>query len=363
MKVVIACKGRSHLLDCARELQRFGHNIKFFTATPRKNFKKFGLKKGGISFTEVLAPLILFSIYLPSNFTRGLFSYALDLLTLVFMPRCEIFIAASPDFTWSMKYARKRYGAKVILDRGASHVEIYNDVSVKCGFKPMTKWYLNLDTSQYELADYIAVGSDYMKTGFISKGIDSTKLFVNPYGVSLNDFPLTQTKIIYDFIYVGRWSKRKGCQIIVEALKNTDYRFLHVGSIDDIDFPNNLINFTHIDHVHQSELYKYYGISKTFLFPSLDDGFGLVLCQAYACGLSIIASSNCGGSTMKRLLPDASDIVIMNQISSESLLESIDKLNKYSQNEMQDNHTKGLEIFSWDEYGRRLNKFLTYIAH
>lgn len=364
MKIIVASKGRSHLLDCCRELQKLGHDVTFYTATPRKNFKKYGLVTGGVSFAEVLSPIILLSIYLPSNFTRALFSYAIDILVCLFMRKCDVFIAASPDFTWAMKRARRRYGSIVILDRGANHVRIFNQMSMMSGQPSMTEWYMKLDENQYQLADYIAVGCDYVKDCFIKKGIPEYKLFSNPYGVSFKEFRPTIWTEEFDYIYVGRWSKRKGCNLITQALKGTKYKFIHVGAIDDMQFPNEN-NFLHIEPVPQSELINYYAKAKTFLFPTYDEGFGMVLCQAAACGLHIIASKNCGSTTMLRLLNNYHGIQIMDKLTVDCLVANIIESENIIKNhigELRGQNSSILNIFSWQSYGERLNKFLLSIT-
>lgn len=361
MKIIIACKGRSHLLDCSRELQRLGHDVLFFTGTPPQNFKKYGLKKGGISLTYILAPIILLSIWFPSNFTRALFSYAIDFIVGIFMPKCDIFIGSSPDFSWSMKRARKKFNAKIILDRGASHVRIYNKQSVASGQPSMTEWYMKKDESQYKLVDYIVLGSDYMKEGFEKMGVDYHKLFSNPYGVSFNEFPPTIYTGEYDCIYVGRWSKRKGCKLIIDAFDNTNIKFLHVGLIDDLPFPNRT-NFTHIDPVPQIELTKYYAKAKVFIFPTFDDGFGMVLCQAFASGLNIICSRYCGGTTINRIIGNSSIVNILDELTAEALksetIQILNSLTNTSQSSVRNQNVRYLDKFSWENYAKRYNEFL-----
>ena len=61
---------------------------------------------------------------------------------------------------------------------------------------------------------------------------------------------------------VGGWSYRKGCDLIIEAMKQMKLKFLHVGSIVDIPFPTNIPHFTHIDAVDQSKLINYYHQAK-----------------------------------------------------------------------------------------------------
>ena len=92
---------------------------------------------------------------------------------------------------------------------------------------------------------------------------------------------------------------KKGCDLIVEAIRKTNYSFIHVGSIKDVDFPQEK-NFTHIDPVDQSKLIEYYNQAKVFILPSRQDGFGMVLSQALACNLPIIGSNNCGAPDLKK---------------------------------------------------------------
>ena len=37
--------GRTHMLDTARELEKFGHIVRFYSYVPTKRAMKFGLKK------------------------------------------------------------------------------------------------------------------------------------------------------------------------------------------------------------------------------------------------------------------------------------------------------------------------------
>ena len=259
-----------------------------------------------------------------------------------------------------MKLARKRYKSVVILDRGANHVRLFNEMSIKSGQPSMTEWYMKLDENQYQIADYIILGCDYVKESFISKGVPEHKLFSNPYGVHFNEFHPTKWTGEFDFIYVGRWSKRKGCYLIAQALKGTKYKFIHVGMLDDLEFPNE-DNFLHIDPVPQSKLIDYYTKAKTFLFPTFDEGFGMVLCQAAACGLHIIASKNCGSTTMQRLMKDFSHIQIMDELTVECLKDNILESEKNSINNtdiLRNQNLSILNVFSWKSYGERLNKFL-----
>jgi glycosyltransferase involved in cell wall biosynthesis len=183
-------------------------------------------------------------------------------------------------------------------------------------------------------------------------------MFVNPYGVSLKHFYPTTYTGDFDVIYVGTWSQRKGVLILMEAFKNTDIRVLHVGGIKDVGFPQ-LKNFVHIDPVPENTLLNYYRKAQIFVFPSYDDGFGLVLLQAAACGLPIVCSPNCGGSTLKRMIDDKDNIYVMNEFSPKELEKGVFKFLNQAVNKNPRNYVGDkLELFSWKAYGERYDEFL-----
>lgn len=361
MRITIASLGRAHLLDAARELENRGYNVTFYSATPPSNFKRYGLKNGGISLIIFVFPIYLIKKYFHNYYTQRLYSDILDILVYLLLKRCDIFICQSPNFQRSMKKA-KRLGAITILDRGTSHIDVYENLA-KISKEPQhCASYVKYDKRQYDEADYITIASDFVEQGFLEKGFEKRKIFINPYGVSLKNFHPTVCTNEYDCIVVGQWSLRKGSHIIVDAFKNTNIKILHVGSIYNCEFPK-LNNFIHVDPVKEPELIKYYSKAKVFLFPSIEDGFGLVLLQAAACGLPIIASTNCGASTLKRIISDKSYIQIIKNLTPETLKSAVYK--------MLENHDNGLRIYSsninnilsWEQYGRRLDNFIKTIIH
>lgn len=103
----------------------------------------------------------------------------------------------------------------------------------------------------------------------------------------------------FDVIIVGIWTLRKGVDLLVNACKNKNLSLLHVGPLSsDYPFPNNA-NFKHIDPVNEKSLSYYYSMAKVFCLPSREDGFGLVLFQAMACGLPLVYSHDTGGPDLK----------------------------------------------------------------
>jgi glycosyltransferase involved in cell wall biosynthesis len=158
---------------------------------------------------------------------------------------------------------------------------------------------------EMELADVVLVPSTFVERTikrFIEKpcvraqyGVD-TDFWQPPNGSKKMDGPLR-------FIYVGQLSIRKGVPILIEAwkraaLKNAELYL--VGSWLLADRIRNELpaNIHYSDACSRQELLRYYQSAEVFLFPSFFEGFGLVLLEAMACGLPLLASDGTGAANI-----------------------------------------------------------------
>lgn len=152
-------------------------------------------------------------------------------------------------------------------------------------------------------ADLHIVASSFSKASVMYNGFDDEQIIVAPYGVNNTVFkPLDK---VYNeglkVLFVGEINQRKGIAQILQAAKelseyNIEFNLIGAGK----DYCTELyqpyeeyVNFR--GHVTFDELKEHYGTSHIFVFPSMGEGFGLVLLEALAAGLPLIVSKNCGG--------------------------------------------------------------------
>lgn len=109
---------------------------------------------------------------------------------------------------------------------------------------------------------------------------------------------------------------------MIKACQDLDLTLLHVGSIGDISFPND-VKFTHINPVDQKELHNYYKQAKIFVLPSRQEGMAMVQMQAIACGLPIVCSMHTGGKDIGELTGMKDWIFEMGNYSVEELKQQI----------------------------------------
>ncbi len=370
MKINIVSPGRFHVCDLARELARNGHDVKYYSFVPTKRAMKFGLpKECSASLFWPMAPFLALSkkIFPRSPWAAKMTTLFQDWLTSVVMRKCDVCIAMSGSFVRTPRKA-KRQGATVIIERGSKHImeqkRILDAIPSNKGKVKVPYWHIPREIEDYDLADYVAVASQHVVRSMLKYGYPEEKLFVNPYGVDLSMFhPAEEGEKEYDVIMVGNWSYQKGCDLIVEAIKKTNYKFLHVGSIADMPFPKDDSRFTHVDAVDQSKLVEYYAKAKVFVFPSRQDGFGMVLSQAVACNLPIVGSKDCGAPDLKDMVELPEYIKLVDEYTPEAVKKAIDESLKSYEN-LKGNVYAGDAIskLTWQAYGERYSAFLNQMG-
>lgn len=362
IRVNIASTHRFHLLDLARELDKQGFDVRFYSYVPTKRCASFGLRpQCCYSFLWLAAPFLLLNKLFPNWSTIIFFrNVVLDWFMCCFMRPCDVYICLGSVYKQSIKAAKQRFNAATILEWGSKH--IIEELKKINGLNTYSPKMLKRELDGYDLADYIAIATTHVKESFLKHGIVASKLFVNPYGVELSQFSPTECTNEYDLIMVGGWRYRKGCDLLIEVCRRYHYRLLHVGAIVNMDFPKDA-NMHHVDSVDQSLLIEYYKQAKVFVLPSRSEGLALVQAQALACGLPIVCSKDTGGRDLRDFLDDKRWIIEMNELS-------VDELNKCIRvalylSDMQKGKRnyalKAIDCLTWESYGKRYAKFIQNI--
>ena len=113
-------------------------------------------------------------------------------------------------------------------------------------------------------------------------------------------------------------------------------------------------SFRHFGQLPQAELHKYYSQCSVFVMNSIEDGFGLVVPQAMACGLPVICSVNAGADDLIEPEKNGFSVPIRDV---EALKEKILYLYEHQDvcYEMGQRAKRKMERgFSWDDYGEKI---------
>ena len=159
----------------------------------------------------------------------------------------------------------------------------------------------NLKIFKYEanLADLVLAASPYVKGGLEEIGILRHKIRTVPYGLGEQFFqspPEPQTGRV---LFVGSVGYLKGVPYLAEAanqLKADGFKgeIRVVGPLEPgVKGRPEFAGLNYLGQVPRSEVKQEFLKADLFVFPTLSDGFGIVLLEALAAGLPIICTPNC----------------------------------------------------------------------
>jgi len=315
-------------------MEQCGADVTFYSDLPKMRLRKFGLKDQATHsfFANCALSYALQKLNLmPSLSTDINYRYlcSLDRAVSKRLAPCDLLIGLSGLTLFTAKAAKAKYKAQFWLERGSVHIleqkKIMNEIANIPSSSLVPDWSIERELEGYDLADKIVVPSSHVAKTFYQNGINPKKVFVNSYGVNLDDFPVTQTPQSKrpTIIFVGGWTYRKGCDLLNQLIvKTPEIDLIHVGSPGDCPFPNTP-NFTSVGHVPQRNLTKYYETAHLLIHASREEGMSLTLAQALASGLPIVATPMTGAIDLisKIAIPEA--IKIVSEPSVENLISDI----------------------------------------
>jgi glycosyltransferase involved in cell wall biosynthesis len=343
-----------------------GVDVRFYSYVPRKRAEKWGLpRRCHVALLPFVFPLVAMQRLLPRSF-RGamerLMCWALDATTILRLRRCDVFICMSGIYLQAAHFAKWRYGAKIFLERGSRHILSQRTILAETPqAEQVTPFMVRRELLGYTIADRIAVPSSHVLESFAPWPETARKLFLNPYGVDLSQFPLRRVDSIAErtVLFVGNWSYQKGADVLVKAMEMTSARLVHIGALVDVAFPDHP-RLIHYDPVPQWELERFYRMAPVFVLASRQDGLAMVLLQALASGLLVVCTDRTGGADLARLPELARLIRIVPAGDPEALRVALTQ----ALEQAKDNGAKPMiteaerQSLSWREYALRYHQEL-----
>ncbi|MBL8208807.1 MAG: glycosyltransferase family 4 protein, partial [Blastocatellia bacterium] len=105
------------------------------------------------------------------------------------------------------------------------------------------------------------------------------------------------------FLFVGRLVERKNVRLILQAARRLDaerFAVVIAGSGEQFDELKSLVadqtNVHFLGNVAPADLPAVYAMADALVLPARDEPWGLVINEAMACGLAIIAHEHCGAA-------------------------------------------------------------------
>jgi len=218
-------------------------------------------------------------------------------------------------------------------------------------------------------ADHIICASTYC-CSTLRKYVDVPgRISVLPYGCDCSSIPRTWSASDFrgplKLVFIGRLEPRKGLHYLFQALENLvpgcfmltlagrwvpGYREWLLGRYR--------IEFRELGQISRSQALELMGQSDLLVFPSLFEGFGLVLLEAMGCGIPILASERTGAPD---IIEDKREGFLVRAGCSEDiarvLWHVLDERRELAEMGIEA-HRRAMSL-SWRDYRRRLGALVT----
>jgi glycosyltransferase involved in cell wall biosynthesis len=320
MRIALSTPGKFHTFDLARELNARGSLVAILSGYPNFKLRNEELPRALINtFPWINVPYLAFpwKQHLPNSIIQEwehISAITFSNWVEKNLPECDLYVGLSGTSLAAGKKVHES-GARFICDRGSAHIRVQNQLLCEeydwwgmpfAGIDPRT---IDREEAEYAEADCITVPSNFAYRSFIEQGVPAEKLRLLPYGVNVTRFQQISepTAGHFDILFVGGMNLRKGIQYLVQAYQKINHpakSLTFVGALSQ-----ELIELLKLKglwpadarilgHVPQSELKHIMSGSHVLVLPSIEDGFGMVMAQAMACGCPVIASRNTGGEDL-----------------------------------------------------------------
>ena len=326
MKIAIVVHGRFHAFDLARALLKRGHEVTVFTNYPGWAAARFGIPANRVrSFT--LHGVLTRAIGKAGSRTgrwleswthtmfgrwaaRELRREPWDVINGWSGVSEEIF--REPALAGSLK----------MLMRGSAHIRTQAAIlAVEQGragvpIDQPSPWIIDREEREYGLSDCIGVLSTFARGTFIGEGVPASRLRVMRLGTETTAFrpaaeiiEARRARILSGaplrVLYTGHVSFRKGLADFRRVIEESSGRF-QFRLVGQVISEARAVVASLMDRAEfvgkkpQQDLPREYDWADLFIFPSLEDGYAVVLAQASAAGLPILTTANCSGPDLIR---------------------------------------------------------------
>jgi glycosyltransferase involved in cell wall biosynthesis len=370
MKVAIAVHGRFHAFELAGYLHRAGYLAGLTTTYPAMVARRFlppGVPLTTAPWLEILRRAHGWTgLGPPPDFT---IARAFGRFSARHLPTADVLVSWSGASVEAIAAAKHR-NMLTVLERGSTHIAHQSEV-LREGY---ARWGLTWPATdprliereliEYAAADLIATGSTYARETFLARGIGPERVFVNPYGVDLSRFrpesPSVAERGRKRILFVGEVGVRKGVPWLLESFARmpADWELHLVGPLAP-GFRDALARLPMARVVMRgvlsnNALVAAYREADIFCLPSIEEGFGMVILQAMASGLPVVASRATGGPDVGE---DGKDVLIVPPANTPALAGALSRLAgdpALRETIGEAGARRVANEFSWNDYRRRV---------
>jgi glycosyltransferase involved in cell wall biosynthesis len=217
---------------------------------------------------------------------------------------------------------------------------------------------------ELELANAVCVASRFTAASLPDTVADRPVLIV-PYGFPADTFPSKRAATSGPLLVlaVGAQSAPKGTHYLLEAWRRANLKDARLRLVGPMRLPESFVSgyrglFEHVPHVPRAMIGSEYRAADLVVFPTLGDGFGLVIQEAMASATPVLTTP-CGGGP--ECITDGVEGWIVPPRDIDALVERLEFAagNRETLRLMGTAARERAESWSWDDAARRLVDGLT----
>jgi glycosyltransferase involved in cell wall biosynthesis len=197
----------------------------------------------------------------------------------------------------------------------------------------LTDSYLARQRAELALADLIVCGSSFAKRAIEAEGVASERILVVPLGVADHLYADRRLASYEDHrglrvLYVGGDGLRKGIGYLSQALDMLGRDDFEVRAAGDLDLSRLALaqlssRMRLLGTVPRSDMPALFRWADVLVLPSISDTFGMVILEAMAAGLVVIASENTAAPDILRHGTDGFVVPIRDPAAISSALQAM----------------------------------------
>jgi glycosyltransferase involved in cell wall biosynthesis len=352
MRVAFSTGRPAHAVLPANLLAQRGEQVTIFTAAYRARFPQLA-HEVSLRWAPQFVPSIHFltGVQLARPWQRtdtALYDHLVAMRIATTRDHFDIFWAWASGALASGRAARRR-GARFVLDRACPHVDAQQAlIQTECErlsvpYQAEPPWFRARQLAEYDEADIILVPSIYSRATFPT-ALQSKTLVAPLFGrmpmpqvtISANatSVPSKDTNAglnsPFTFGTVGGQPLRKGFLYLLQAWKQLQLSNARLLLRTDAPLDRSPVLRGLLRALPNVEIVRYvdnmsdfYRRCDAFVFPTIDDGFGMALLEAMAHGLPAITTTRCGAAEL--FTPDK-DLLVVPAQDAEQLAATMQQL-------------------------------------
>ncbi|HTQ40766.1 MAG TPA: glycosyltransferase family 4 protein, partial [Pirellulales bacterium] len=252
---------------------------------------------------------------------------------------------------------------RVLSEEAKRHPEWADSISNFC----FPNWYRERLEQEPHSASICVAASQFTRDSLLEVGVPDDKICLLPLGVDLTQFTPIQRPLDGPFriLFVGGIGQRKGIKYLLEAYRRIRAPSTELVLVGPVCGSGRALRsydglFTNLGRLDQAQVVEQMRRCHVLVLPSVFEGFGLVIPEAMATGMPVIASRH---STGPEIISNGENGYVLEHDDIDGLAKKLQWLAEHRRQciDMGKSAIQAAAKVSWEAHQQRLNEILTMV--